>query len=786
MRFLPRAISKSASAAIAALSTGAALTIMAIAAPTAQAAGPKQVVSAWLPWWQITPATQSAVANADLFADTSPFWFQSSDAATIVIKAGASAAGLATAVSTLHARGLKVVPSVTDAMPAATSAAIFADPASLAVHVNALASLVTTYNLDGIDLDYETIAFGSNTTLAPTIRAGFTALLTQLAARLHSQGKLLTVSVVAKGADDASPAHQAYNYAAIGAVVDRVRVMTYDQHTVNTLYPGGPISSVSWVDSVMQYAVSQIPSGKVEMGVPLYGYDWNNKSQPGTSVTYGQAIALMAQYNAPRLWSPQDGEPYFTYTTSDGTVHTVWYNDSQALAARLPLVAKYSLAGIAFWSLGAEDPGIWQTLRSYTYGPNPFGTVDTFAVAPGGAQVRGWAIDANTTDPIRVDLYVDGKGAASTMATTSRPDIGSLYFIYGNSHGYDTVLPLPAGPHQVCAYGINVGPGGNALLGCRSVTVLGGNPIGSYDSISAGLGAAQLSGWAFDPDVADPVRIDVYVDGHGVGSTMATGSRADVGGIYPAWGSSHGFNLTVPVPGGTHQVCAFAINVAAGGNSLLGCRTATVPSGSPVGSVDAVTAGLGTAQINGWALDPDVADPVRVDVYVDGHGVGSATANTPRPDLAGLYPQWGPSHGFSLSFPITGGTHKVCAYAINVGVGGNVAFPCRTIVTPSGPPYGHIDSTTRSADTSIQVAGWAIDPDVADPVRVDFYVDGVGAASMTAGDPRPDIATIFPTYGANHGFTANLPVSPGAHQVCAYAINLGAGAAFTKLGCNSA
>jgi hypothetical protein len=129
----------------------------------------------------------------------------------------------------------------------------------------------------------------------------------------------------------------------------------------------------------------------------------------------------------------------------------------------------------------------------------------------------------------------------------------------------------------------------------------------------------------------------------------------------------------------------------------------------------------------------------------------------------------------------------VCAYAINVGVGGNTALPCRTIVTPSGSPYGHIDTTTRSADsTSIQVAGWAIDPDVADPVRVDFYVDGVGAASLTAADPRPDIATIFPTYGANHGFSTALPVGPGAHQVCAYAINVGAGAAFTKLGCSSA
>jgi hypothetical protein len=49
---------------------------------------------------------------------------------------------------------------------------------------------------------------------------------------------------------------------------------------------------------------------------------------------------------------------------------------------------------------------------------------------------------------------------------------------------------------------------------------------------------------------------------------------------------------------------------------------------------------------------------------------------------------------------------------------------------------------------------------------------------------RPDIATAFPGYGAAHGFDVTLGGLPaGKHTVCAYAINVGNGAASTQLGC---
>ena len=53
-------------------------------------------------------------------------------------------------------------------------------------------------------------------------------------------------------------------------------------------------------------------------------------------------------------------------------------------------------------------------------------------------------------------------------ADRARDDVTLIYPEYAPDHGYDVTIELGAGPHLVCVYGINEGPGSNALLGCRS------------------------------------------------------------------------------------------------------------------------------------------------------------------------------------------------------------------------------------------------------------------------------------------------------------------------------
>ena len=80
-----------------------------------------------------------------------------------------------------------------------------------------------------------------------------------------------------------------------------------------------------------------------------------------------------------------------------------------------------------------------------------------------------------------------------------------------------------------------------------------------------------------------------------------------------------------------------------------------------------------------------------------------------------------------------------------------------------------------ATSSTIQVAGWALDADVAGPVQVHVYAGPTFIGALTADRDRPDIAAGFPQAGGAHGFTGEIPVAAGRHRVCVYAINVPAG-----------
>ena len=67
---------------------------------------------------------------------------------------------------------------------------------------------------------------------------------------------------------------------------------------------------------------------------------------------------------------------------------------------------------------------------------------------------------------------------------------------------------------------------------------------------------------------------------------------------------------------------------------------------------------------------------------------------------------------------------------------------------------------------------------------VQMYVDGRTNTLTWASQSRPDIATVYPASGPNHGFSLSLAATRGAHSVCLYAINTGPGNS-TPLGCRT-
>lgn len=424
---------------------------------------------------------------------------------------------------------------------------------------------------------------------------------------------------------------------------------------------------------------------------------------------------------------------------------------------------------------------------------NPIGNVEVFAVEPGKLRVAGWAFDGNSTDPIHVQVTV-GTVGHEVAADLSRPDVAAAYPGSGTNHGFDTEVNVATtGVQQVCVHAINVGGGSDVLLGCRSMSLMGGSPIGEYDPLQSGSnGVVTASGWVFDPDTKSPIPVHIYVDGTGTAYT-ADAASAVVAQKYPAYGNDHGFDETLKVEPGSHNVCAYGINVGSGANVQLGCQSVTVAKPltdqgrAPIGNYEAAVLSGSKVTVSGWTLDPDTAASIAVHIYVD--NVGTAfVADKARSDVGAAYPVYGDKHGFAETVPVPVGTHSVCAYGINTGAGGHTLLGCKTVtvaapITEEGrAPIGNYEAAVLSG-SNVTVSGWALDRDTTASIPVHVYVDNVGKA-FVADTSRPDVQRAFPGYGDRHGFSATVPVPVGAHSVCAYAINTGPGG-HTLLGCKT-
>jgi spore germination protein YaaH len=149
-----------------------------------------------------------------------------------------------------------------------------------------------------------------------------------------------------------------YDYGALARAADQVQVMAYDEHAPGTA--PGPVAPYAWVEQVVHYAASTMPLDKTELGLAAYGYDFSGGT--ATSITSQQAAQLAAQTGAVPRWDAAQAEETFSYGRRRRR-HRVWYEDAQANYDRARLAQTAGFAGVALWSAGGEDPGVWPLLQ---------------------------------------------------------------------------------------------------------------------------------------------------------------------------------------------------------------------------------------------------------------------------------------------------------------------------------------------------------------------------------------------------------------------------------------
>ena len=196
----------------------------------------------------------------------------------------------------------------------------------------------------GVNLDIEYIS--------PDDKDAYNDFLRELSERLHNENYILITSVAPKySADQQGILYESHDYKVQGEVADYVIIMTYEWgFTYSSPMSVQPIEEVR---KVLEYAITEIPSEKIIMGMPNYGYNWNlpyTRGTAATSIGLSAALDTAIKHNSEILYDEKTQTPYYYYT-ENGKGHVVWFDDAKSIDAKLRLVDEFNLAGASYWTI---------------------------------------------------------------------------------------------------------------------------------------------------------------------------------------------------------------------------------------------------------------------------------------------------------------------------------------------------------------------------------------------------------------------------------------------------
>jgi spore germination protein YaaH len=308
---------------------------------------PSFCIAAWYRESEQPEAYDSLMAAANVVDIVHPMWYTAADDGAVTVVADAEDAEK---LAAWRAAGFQIMPAVFSTISVAIE-----DPNTRAYHIAELAAVVERMDYDGLDIDYE--EFSGRT------REAFTAFVEDLAAALHANGRLLSVTVQAKTSDpgrDPGPASQ--DWPRIAAAADRVNIMTYDFTGRNS--PPGPISPPEWVNDVLDYAATVDDLGLFHFGMPFYAYSWQRGNPPARTTSWASVQPWVESFGATVERLPESGEGFIDFKPPGLPRQVVVLNDGESVRTRMEavLAAHPDVGGLSIWGLGGEDPAVWDAL----------------------------------------------------------------------------------------------------------------------------------------------------------------------------------------------------------------------------------------------------------------------------------------------------------------------------------------------------------------------------------------------------------------------------------------
>ena len=221
---------------------------------------------------------------------------------------------------------------------------------------NEIVGQIMERGFEGLDIDFEYILASD--------RQAFVDFVAYMREAVNGLGYPVSVALAPKSsADQSSILTEGKDYPALGAAADYVLLMTYEWGY--TYGPPMAVAPLNKVREVIEYAITEIPPEKINLGIPNYGYDWPLPFVQGKTKaeTLGniQAVQRAVTERVPIQFDDISQAPFYRYRR-DQTEHEVWFEDSRSMNSTFSLIEEYSLRGAGYWTIMQLFRANWRIL----------------------------------------------------------------------------------------------------------------------------------------------------------------------------------------------------------------------------------------------------------------------------------------------------------------------------------------------------------------------------------------------------------------------------------------
>jgi len=346
------------------------------------------IYSVWMPYWKKTAGVAETTAHLSTLQEISPFSYNIKKDGSLVDDMRIGSEPWPTLFANASSKKISIIPSISSGA-SETIFSILSNQKTRTSHIKNIVDLVNKKGFAGIDIDYE------NKTVAT--KSSFSAFLKELAIELKKTNKTLSCTIEPRTPASSmfytppkGQVERANDYIVIGKYCDEIRIMAYDQTTIDVRLNderGGknlyaPIADFTWVNKVLIEAKKTLPANKIMLGIPTYGYEYEVTPIGGRlrnykivrSISYKDALELAAKIGT-KPNRNQAGELSFTYsvenaatpkstTTPATATRLVWFADASSVNGLVMLAKAQKLRGVTLFKIdGLGDPAIWEKLK---------------------------------------------------------------------------------------------------------------------------------------------------------------------------------------------------------------------------------------------------------------------------------------------------------------------------------------------------------------------------------------------------------------------------------------